>query len=223
MPSSTEVIAVAARASSLSQAQVGELLAAVHCYNPAIAFEVTAIETYGDRDRTTSLRSFSETTDFFTREVDAAVIRGDCRIAVHSAKDLPRISPLAIVAVTPTIDASDALVMAEGVTVATLPPGARVATSSKRREEAVCCIRSDCHFVDVRGAIEERLALLDNGTVDAVVIAEAALLRLGLSDRNRVMLPGATAALQGQLAVVARHSDSEMEALFAPLDTGDRP
>lgn len=82
--------------------------------------------------------------------------------------------------------------------------------------------RPDLQCIDIRGSIEERLRLLDEGALDGVVIAEAALIRLKLTHRKRIKLLGPTAPLQGKLAIVARADDLEMEELFAPIDTRKR-
>lgn len=218
---STSVIKAAARSSPLSRKQVEEIQAAVRCFHPDLSFDIKWVETTGDRDKITSLRTI-EKSDFFTREIDQMVQSGDVRIAIHSAKDLPDPMPqdLKIFALTRGIDARDMLVMRDGVTIDSLPPRATVATSSQRREESVLQIRHDLSFVDLRGTIEERLALLDQNKVDAVVVAEAALIRLGLTNRNRFPLPGPTAQWQGRLAVVGRREDTEMISLFQPLDGG---
>lgn len=204
-------IKVGARGSALSRCQVEE----VQALCPEIAFEPVYVETHGDRDRTTSLRALDKT-DFFTREVDQMVLEGKCRIAIHSAKDLPDPLPkgLKLIALTKGVDPSDSLVMREGET---LKEGDVVATSSERREEMVRVLYPDVRFVDIRGKIEERLEKLHRGHVDGVVLAEAALIRLGLTHLNRVRLPGETAPLQGRLAVVAREGDREMITLLAPL------
>jgi len=217
-PLDSLIIRVAARRSPLSQVQTREVEQELQQHHPQVCFDPVYLESYGDHDRTTSLRSLDKT-DFFTKEIDACVLGGDCRLAIHSAKDLPEPLPegLCLVCLTRGQDSSDSLVLRQGVSLNDLPAGARIATSSLRREEAVCQLRSDLNFQDIRGTIEERLATLDRGDVDGVVIAEAALIRLDFTSRNRVRLPGETTPLQGQLAVVAREDDTAMKELFAPM------
>jgi hydroxymethylbilane synthase len=154
-------------------------------------------------------------TDFFTREVDKLVLEGLVRVGIHSAKDLPDPMPegLCVAALTRCIDSRDALVFRER-----LPQGALIATSSERREHAALCLRSDFRFKDLRGTIGERLGQLERGEVDGVIVAEAALIRLGLSYLTRVYLPGETADGQGRLAVVCRSSDLEMRELFGQVN-----
>jgi len=209
MSSSFEII-VGARASKLSKAQVAEVAALL----PHLQFIIKGIETRGDKDQTTSLRSVTQT-DFFTKEIDQMLLLDECRIAIHSAKDLPEEIPkgLAMVALTEGVEDSDSLVFNEP-----LKKGALIGVSSDRRESLVKAFRSDLHCLDIRGPIEKRLALLDEKKVEGVVIAEAALIRLGLTHLNRVHLKGETHPLQGKLAILAREEDHEMQRLFAPLD-----
>lgn len=212
MPSESYLIKVGARGSSLSRAQIWEVHREVIVKSPGVEFCPIWVVTVGDKDKKTSLRNL-EKTDFFTREIDERQLAGEFRIAIHSAKDLP--DPLAkglkIVALTKGVDPSDVLVYNE------LPHNAVIATSSERREEMVRNWRPGCRFVDVRGTIEERLQKLDEGQFDGLVMAEAALIRLGLTHRKRIKLGGETAPMQGRLAVVAREGDMEMEELFGEL------
>jgi hydroxymethylbilane synthase len=182
-----------ARSSPLSRAQVEEIREEF-----GLDFEVVWVETMGDKDKTTSLRAL-EKTDFFTRELDQMLLRGEIDIAVHSAKDLPDPLPagLQIAALSKGVDPRDSLVIKK-------EPVRLVATSSARREEAVRQLYPDCQFVDVRGTIQERL----EKDVDGVVIAEAALIRLKLMHLKRVFLQGATAPLQGKLAIVCRINEN---------------
>lgn len=220
MNSSTRVsLIVGARSSPLSKVQVEEVLLELRAFHPDVTFEPVWLETTGDLDLNTSLRLL-EKTDFFTREVDSLQLSGGCRIAIHSAKDLSSPLPqgLVVVALTRGVDPSDALVFRQGECLEGLQRGAKVGTSSLRREDNIRSLRADLVCKDIRGTINARLAQLDAGSFDAVVIAEAALIRLGLTSRSRVPLPGPIAPLQGQLAIVAREGDLEMQELFACLD-----
>jgi hydroxymethylbilane synthase len=209
MPSSP--VRTGCRTSKLSIAQFHELQALL-----PFELEAVPVTTIGDRDRSTSLRSLDKT-DFFTRDIDEMQLAGRCRLSLHSAKDLPDPIPdgLTIAAITEGVDRSDSLVLRPRET---LQPGMRIGSSSPRREEACRTLEPNLTFVDIRGVIEERLALLNSG-LDGVVIAEAALVRLRLTHLNRITLPGDTTPLQGQLAVLVREGDHEMLAHLAPLDT----
>lgn len=220
MPFLAKPLVVGGRNSPLSQAQVLEVYEEIQRHHPTIKFKPLLIATTGDKDLKTSLRTMNKT-NFFSKEVDTLLLEGKCRIAIHSAKDLPEPIPdgLRIIAVTKGIDASDSLVLRAGVTLETLPPGAIIATSSKRREETVRKLRSNLHFIDLRGTINQRLAKLETKEADGTVIAEAALIRLGLTHRNRIRLPGETTPCQGQLAVLARDDDAEIQQLFSCIDS----
>lgn len=215
---------VAARSSPLSRAQVREVLALLREQTPDAAFDVHYVETSGDLDQKTSLRGLDKT-DFFTREVDALVLAGTCQLAVHSAKDLPASIPsgLKLIALTHGQDPADVLVLRENETLASLPAGAVIATSSERREESVKKLRNDLIFNDLRGTIETRLANLYTREADGVVVAEAALIRLGLAHLNRIRLADDTVPMQGQLAILAHENDRALENLFRPLDSRQVP
>ena len=216
---STLTLTVGARCSPLSKVQVNEVLSELRAHSPQVKFHPLWLETKGDKDQLTSLRGL-EKTDFFTSEIDQLLAGGIVEVAIHSAKDLPEpLHPkLCIAAITQGVDRSDSLVLPEGETIDSLPEGAVIATSSERREETVRQLRANFRFSDVRGTIGKRLALLENGRVDGVVIAEAALIRLGLTGLNRVTLPGDTTPLQGQLAVMVRSDRKDLIELFAPID-----
>jgi hydroxymethylbilane synthase len=212
-------ITIGARSSPLSKAQVQEVLQEIRSHYPFVEFEPIYVKTTGDQDLKTSLRTLDRT-DFFTKEIDQMLLKGECRLGIHSAKDLPFPLPsgLAVICLTKGIDSSDSLVLRPGETLEGLPKGAVIATSSVRREQTVLQLRQDLSFIDLRGTIGQRLAKLDQGEADGVVVAEAALIRLGLTHLNRIRLPGETVEGQGQLAIVARAEDEEMSSLFACMD-----
>lgn len=213
-------ISVAARGSPLSQAQLSEVQAEISKQYPEIVFFPLLLDSLGDKDLKTSLRTLGKT-DFFTREIDEAILCGKCRIAIHSAKDLPEQIPegLEIIAITKGVDASDSLVLRDGESLHTLAPKASIAASSLRREEVIKSLRADLTIVDIRGNIGQRIEKLTTKQVDGVVVAEAALIRLKLTHLNRITLPGETTPLQGQLAIVARAKDTEMKSIFSLIDS----
>jgi hydroxymethylbilane synthase len=209
-------ISVGARSSNLSQAQVWEVYQALIAHHPSLMFFPQFVSTTGDLDHQTSLR-YLDKTNFFTKEIDSLLIDGQVDIAIHSAKDLPDPLPegLQLLALTRGLTAQDVIVGKQFP----LPYGARVGTSSLRREKNLHDFRSDIVCVDIRGTIEQRLALLDTKELDGVIIAEAALIRLNLTHYNRIVLPGESAALQGQLAIIGRACDESLVQLFACLDS----
>ena len=208
-------LSVGARGSPLSRAQLAEVQAELTQKGLDIQLDPIFITTVGDRDQTTSLHSLDKT-DFFTRDIDQEQLKGNCRIAIHSAKDLPEALPkgLTLAALTKGVDPSDSLVLRKGTK---LSARLRIAASSQRRYDAVAKLQPDCIFCDVRGNIGKRLELLNEGHFDGVVMAEAALKRLNL-DPYRIPLPGPTAPLQGQLAIVARSEDVQARLAFLALD-----
>ncbi|MBP9842282.1 MAG: hydroxymethylbilane synthase [Simkaniaceae bacterium] len=213
-------IFVGARDSRLSRAQVKEIEEELKKQGQVIHFKPVWIETPGDRDLTTSLTSLDKT-DFFTKDIDHRQLRGEIRVAIHSAKDLPDPLPkgLRLVALTEGLDSSDVLVLRKGDKVEGLPPGAKIGTSSLRRIESLKELRSDLLPVDIRGTIDQRLLQLITRQVDGVILAKAALIRLNFTGLNTVPLNGPTAAYQGRLAVIAREDDADMSLLFSLIHT----
>jgi hydroxymethylbilane synthase len=209
-------IKTGARSSPLSKVQFEEVAGELRAHHPEIILEPIWALSPGDKDKETSLRSLGKC-DFFTRDLDEMLLNGKIRIAVHSAKDLPEplTRGLQVVAITKGLDPRDSLVTRDGET---LQSGFRIATSSQRREEAVNKLCEGLLFSDLRGRVGERLARLERGEVDGVVVAEAALIRLKLTHLNRVFLEGAV-PLQGRLAVVAREGDAEMKRVFQCLSS----
>lgn len=214
---SVKEITVAARSSPLSRAQVKEVLELLQVRHANISFISIWLNSTGDLDKTTSLKGL-EKSNFFTQEIDDALLRGECRIGIHSAKDLPDPLPegLEVIAYTEGLDSSDVIVLKDGESLMSLPSYAKIGTSSLRREKNLKEMRFDLECVDIRGTIEERLSLLDQGKVDGVIVAKAALLRLKLVC-NEVKLAGEVTPMQGRLAIVAKVGDREMKDLFSFL------
>jgi hydroxymethylbilane synthase len=201
-------IRIGTRGSRLGLVQVEETLR----FLGEVEHEILTFDTSGDIDRKTPV-SEVEGTDFFTDSIERALLKGEIDMAVHSAKDLPDSLPeaLTIAAVTKSIDEDDVLASKGNLTLRELFPGAKVGTSSKRRKEALRKIRPDLQIVDLRGNVEERIKRLDKGEFDAIVIAAAGLIRLGLEDRISERLPFETARGQGSLAIEIRQGDSELK------------
>jgi hydroxymethylbilane synthase len=158
----------------------------------------------------------------FTKDVEAALAAGRIDLAVHSLKDLPTaLAPgLALGAVLEREDPRDALVSA-GPWLHELPPGARVGTSSLRRRAQLLALRPDLRIVEVRGNVSTRLAKAERGECEAIVLARAGLLRLGLGNRAvevfdpERLLP---AVGQGVVAVEVREDDARTRELAAAID-----
>lgn len=206
-------ISVGARDSLLSRKQVEEVLAELQIFHPDISFSPVWIMTTGDVDKTTSLKHLDKT-DFFTKEIDQGQLQGRFRLSIHSAKDLPDplVPGLAIVALTKGVDPSDALVCKQGHT---FPEHPKIGASSFRRDAMVRKILPQAQIIDIRGTIQERLALLFQGEIDGLVVANAALIRLQISDIVTIPLEGEVSPMQGRLAVIAKEEDLEMKQLFS--------
>ncbi len=203
------------RNSPLALKQVDE----VQKLRPDLHFDVVATESFGDRHKDISLLNVAA--DFFTRELDEALLLGTADLAVHSAKDLPYpLHPdLEVECLTAAKDNSDSLVSRNALTLSQLEKGSRVGTSSKTRQSELAKLRPDLQIVDVRGTIQERLNLISTNQIDALVVATCALQRLDLQHLIAERLPFRTHPLQGHLAVVAKKAKhSEFSQLFAHHD-----
>lgn len=213
-------ISVGARSSNLSKVQVQEVFTEIQKKHPEIVFEPVYFQTVGDKDLKTSLRDLPQN-DFFTKEIDDALLDKKIRIAIHSAKDLPLTlrDGVHVIAITQGLDSRDALVLQQNLSLETVPAGARIATSSFKRDAAIQALLPQAKCVDIRGTIEMRLDAVFSGKIEGVVVAEAALLRLGLSHLRRIYLSHPTAPLQGKLAIVCRSDDDEMKKLFSSIDS----
>lgn len=199
---------IGTRASALAMAQVA--IVAGRLREIGMEVEVVPVSTQGDRSR--SEGSMMLERGAFVKDLEAALLRGDVDLAVHSAKDLPvEIAGGTELAAFPSRgDARDALVTRGGVRLSDLPAGARVGTESPRRQAFLRLERPDLAIEPVRGNVDTRLTKLDAGAVDALVVAAAGLERLGLAGRIAEafaldrMVP---AVGQGVLAVQARAGD----------------
>lgn len=159
----------------------------------------------------------------FTRELQRALLDGRIDLAVHSLKDLPTetVAGLTLAAVPPREDPHDVLVARGAARLENLPPAARVGTGSARRRAQLLHARPDLLLQDIRGNVDTRLRKLDEHQFDALVLAAAGLLRLGLQDRITQVLPEAIvlpAVGQGALGIEARADDHELLERIAPLD-----
>ncbi len=225
MPDTTSAVTVriGTRSSELAlrQArQVAALLAA-----RGVASELVTYTTIGDRILDRPLAAIGEK-GLFTAELEADLLAGRTDCAVHSLKDLPTADPagLAIVALLEREDPRDALVTGPSCSarsLAELPHGARVGTSSLRRRAQLRALRPDLDVRELRGNVGTRLRKIDEGEVDAALLAAAGLRRLGLADRIVALLDAPEwlgAPGQGAIAVQARADDARILDVLRPLD-----
>jgi hydroxymethylbilane synthase len=217
-------VKIGTRGSPLALAQARELrerLERAHGTG-ALVFDVRIIKTTGDRIQDRPL-SEAGGKGLFTKELEDALLAGDIDLAVHSMKDMPTALPpgLAIACLLPREDVRDAFISSKAATLAGLPQGAVVATSSLRRQAQVLNQRPDLKVIAMRGNVETRLRKLEAGIADATLLACAGLHRLGLADRitsavpTEEMLP---AVAQGAIGVETREGDMPMAQLLSPLN-----
>ncbi len=159
----------------------------------------------------------------FTKEIEEALAENLIDLAVHSLKDLPTTlaDPFTIAAVPPRADPSDAFVSIHHETFAALPQGARVGTSSLRRQAQLRVQRSDLEYLEFRGNVDTRLRKLAEGQVEAIILASAGLERLGRTEHLRERFPAlilCPAAGQGALAIETRAGDTAAIEALAFLD-----
>jgi hydroxymethylbilane synthase len=186
--------------------------------------QIVEVSTEGDRRDKQQIANLGSQ-GVFTKEIQHAVLDGRADLAVHSFKDLPTAQTpgMVIAAVPHRADPADALVANIASSLDTLPVGARVGTSSVRRRAQLLRLRPDLRIVNIRGNVDTRLAKLDRGSVDALVLAAAGLVRLEHQARiaqrfdPHVFVP---AVGQGALAIECREDDSAVHDLVGSLDHG---
>jgi hydroxymethylbilane synthase len=199
---------IATRRSALALWQAEHVKQLLVAAQPEREVTLLPLLTQGDRITDRSLAEFGGK-GLFIRELELALADGRAELAVHSMKDLPyRLEPgFTVAAVLPRADARDALVSNHYASIAALPAGARVGTSSLRRQCLLRAMRPDLELVALRGNVDTRLRKLDDGDYAAIVLAAAGLIRLGLASRitapldPHLMVP---APCQGIIAIEAR-------------------
>jgi len=220
-----KLLRIATRGSALALWQanhIRERLAQLH----GIESELIRIRTSGDKFQGASVAQVSEqagTKGIFIKELEEALLAGTADLAVHSMKDVPTENPAGLVfpAITKREDVRDCLISRDGAKLKDLACGARVGTSSLRRQAQLRHHRPDLELLDLRGNVDTRLKKVAAGEFDAIVLATAGMNRLGASDKitqilaPEVMLP---AVGQGALGIETRADDHETLRLVAALD-----
>ncbi len=211
MTSQDRVLRIGTRGSALARWQTDRVCQALR--DAGCRTEIIEIRTTGDLAPETPISRLADPA-LFTRQLDEAMLADRIDLAVHSLKDLPTALPagITLAAVSAREDARDALVTRDGRGFSSLPPGARIATSSLRRRAQLLQARPDLEVVEVRGNVDTRLAKLDRDpAVAATMLAVAGLVRLGLAHRIAERLPLAMmlpAPGQAALAITARTDDA---------------
>jgi len=214
---STERIVIATRGSQLALWQANHVKARLEAVRPGLAVELSIIKTSGDAILDVPLAKVGGK-GLFVKEIEQALVARTADLAVHSMKDVPaELAPgLALAAVSAREVPWDALCARAPVTLDTLPRGARIGTSSMRRQCQLLARRPDLQIAMLRGNVPTRIKKLDAGEFDAVVLAAAGLVRLGMADRITQQLPmdlSIPAVAQGVLAIEIRDGDTRVQEL----------
>lgn len=216
---------IATRQSPLALWQTEHVAARLRALHPGLAIELVPLSTRGDQVLDRSLAAIGGK-GLFLKELEEAMRDGRADLAVHSMKDVPMTldAPFAIGAVLKRADPFDALVANRYGSLDELPLGARVGTSSLRRQAQLRARRPDLELADLRGNVNTRLGKLDAGAFDAIVLAAAGLDRLGLHDRIRQRLSAPDflpAVAQGAIGIEMVAGDAELLARLAALHDAD--
>jgi len=216
-----KTLRIATRKSALALWQAEHVAARLRTLHADLAIELVPMTTRGDEITDRPLAAIGGK-GLFLKELETAMLEDRADIAVHSFKDVPmELEPgFAIGAVLERADAADAFISNAYARIDELPRGARVGSSSLRRQAQLRALRSDLELIDLRGNVNTRLAKVDAGDYDAIVLACAGLDRLGLGARIRTRLAPpqwVPAVAQGAIAVECRAGDGATANLLAPL------
>ena len=220
-----DTLRIATRQSPLALWQAEHVAALLLAAHPGLAVELVPMTTRGDEIIDRPLATIGGK-GLFLKELEVAMLEGRADLAVHSLKDVPaELEPgFALPAILPRADAADAFVSNRYAGLADLPQGAKVGTSSLRRQAQLRALRPDLELLDLRGNVGTRLAKLDAGHYDAIVLACAGLERLDLAARIRSRLAAPDwlpAPGQAAIAIEARADQPRTLALLAALDDAD--
>jgi len=210
----------ATRKSALALAQCRALVAELQRLHPDFTFEELQVVTTGDRIQDRSLSEIGGK-GLFIKEIEEALLEGRADFAVHSSKDVPpELAPSLIVECFPQrVDARDVIVTRSGADFDALPEGSTIGTSSLRRRIQLSALRPDLRFSVLRGNVDTRIRKCRAGEVEAIVLARAGMLRLGIENEASEVLSAERslpAVGQGALAVEQRADDADVAALLAP-------
>ena len=221
----TDTLRIATRKSQLALWQAEYVRDVLLQYHPDLNVELVKMTTEGDRILDTPLAKVGGK-GLFVKELENGLLSGDADIAVHSMKDVPVELPegLHLSVICPREDPRDAFVSNDYRLFEDLPKGARLGTSSLRRQCQLAAQRPDLNIIDLRGNVNTRLQKLDDGNYDAIILAAAGLKRLGMEDRiteclsPEISLP---AIGQGAVGIECRRDDDWVNELLAPLNDRD--
>ena len=216
-----KILRIATRKSPLALWQAGFVKSQLQFYNPELKVELVKMSTEGDRVQNTPLSKVGGK-GLFIKELEIGILEGRADIAVHSMKDVPYTMPneFELGAILKRENPFDAFVSNNFNHLDELPQGARVGSCSLRRIVQIKSIRPDLTILDLRGNVNTRLMKLDSGKYDAIILACAGLIRLGLEDRITKTIDAQTclpAVGQGALGIEIRKDDKDVKELIGPL------
>ncbi|MDM7944856.1 MAG: hydroxymethylbilane synthase [Oceanibaculum nanhaiense] len=223
------LVRIGTRGSQLALAQASEVKARLAAAHEALrdpdAVEIVVISTTGDRVQDRPLADIGGK-GLFTKEIEEALLSGGIDLAVHSMKDVPTVLPdgLIIDCILEREDPRDAFLSTKAAGIDELPAGSVVGTSSLRRQALILSRRPDLKVVSFRGNVGTRLRKLDQGDVDATLLAMAGLNRLALQPAGTAPIPADVmlpAVAQGAIGIERRQADDRIAGLLAPLNHAD--
>ncbi len=211
---------IGTRASALARWQADWVAARLR--EQGVEIELVLITTQGDAEQRDPIGNLGSP-GVFTKEIQRALLDNHVDVAVHSLKDLPteEIAGLCLAAVPPRESTADVLISRAGRRFAELPPAATIGTGSLRRRAQLLHMRPDLRMAGIRGNVDTRLEKLARGDFDAIVLAEAGLKRLGLSERITEILPSGDmlpAVGQGALGIETRASDERARSALTAIN-----
>ena len=218
---SPDIIRIATRKSPLAMWQAEHVAAALKAAHPGIQVELLGMSTQGDKILDTPLAKIGGK-GLFVKELEQGMLEGSADIAVHSMKDVPVELPegLHLPVIMEREDPRDAFVSNRFASLDELPQGAKVGTSSLRRQSQIMASRPDLELLPLRGNVNTRLRKLDEGEYDAIILAAAGLIRLEFGDRIRAFIEpeqSLPAIGQGAVGIECRADDERVNSLIAPL------
>ena len=213
---------IATRKSPLALWQANHVRDALMARNPGLDVELFTMTTQGDKILDTPLAKVGGK-GLFVKELELGILEGRADLAVHSMKDVPVEFPqgLGLAAILEREDPRDALISNTISSIEAVPPGARVGTSSLRRQCQLRARRADLEVLDLRGNVNTRLAKLGNGDYDAILLAAAGVKRMGWEDRITELLPPEQflpAIGQGAIGIEIRVADERVSRIVEALN-----
>lgn len=216
------IIRIGTRESTLARLQTDIVAARLKAASPSLTIKIMPVTTRGDRVLDRPIAELGGR-GVFVKELEEALFENEVDMVVHSLKDLPTELPdgLTLASVLDREDARDVIISRSGCGIAAIQQRGKVATSSRRRAAQLSFMRPDLEFVDIRGNIPTRLRKFDESKLDAIVLAAAGLIRLGLKDAITQYLAHdecTPAVGQGALAVECRLKDGRLRSLLGSID-----